>query len=48
LTWDLELSVHPNLLVAQTHLAVKVPVAFSPPAAGGFFVLIIRNHRENF
>jgi hypothetical protein len=45
---DLGLWTHPNFLVAQTHPAVKFAVAFSPPAAGGFFVLTIRNHRENF
>jgi hypothetical protein len=38
----------PNLLVAQTRPAVRFAVAFSPPAAGGFFVLTKSNNRENF
>jgi hypothetical protein len=37
-----------NLLVAQTSPAVRFAVAFSPPAAGGFFVLTKSNNRENF
>ena len=37
-----------NLLVAQSLPTVRFPVAFSPPAGGGFFVLTKSNNRENF